>query len=95
MADDSMGVIKFKSGNATSAKVPYSPEMGGTVADGAPFTGNGFTAATNGQAIPEFKFDDFVKFKDGAELYEITKDGKEILRAVYNSNLGKFISITQ
>ena len=30
---------------------------------------------------------------DGAELYEVTKEGKEILRAVYDMNLKRFISV--
>jgi len=30
---------------------------------------------------------------DGAELYMVTKDGAEILVAVYNKDLGRFVDI--
>ena len=93
MEDESLGVIKFKTSNASSAKIPYSPEMGGNVVDGPPFTGNGFTAATNGQAIPEFKFNNYISLQDGAELYEVTKSGQEILRGLYIKDAGEFIPV--
>ncbi len=88
-SDNSMGVIRFKSIDANRAVIRYSPEMGGNIKDEFPFTGNGFTAATNGQIIPEFKFENFVNMENGAEIYEITKDGQEILKAVLQDD--KFI----
>ena len=57
-----------------------------------PFTGNGFTSATNGQIIPEF-YSDGVSLNNGAQMLEITSDGKEILKAVYNEDLKKFVSV--
>jgi len=46
---------------------------------------------------------DFAKFKfrnqfyaelyDGAELYEVFSDGREILKAIFSENENKFISI--
>lgn len=59
--------------------------MGGSILDSPPFTGNGFTSATNGQVIPEFKCGKYLDVYDGAELYEVGKDGKEVLRAIFNS----------
>lgn len=59
----------------------------------SPFTGNGFTKATNGQIIPEYKMFDFVKIEDGAQIIEIGKDGKETLKAIYDVDFGRFIPI--
>ncbi len=87
--DNSMGVIRFKTIEANRAIIPYSPEIGGNIKDEFPFTGNGFTAATNGRIIPEYKFESFVNMEKGAEIYEITKDGQEILKAVLKDD--KFV----
>ncbi len=67
--------------------------MGGNVVNKPPFTGNGFTATINGQAIPEFRIDGFIDVDDGAELYMVTKDGVEILVAIYSEDLGRFVDI--
>jgi hypothetical protein len=93
--DECVGVIKFKTLNASKIDIPYSQAMGGNVVNKPPFTGNGFTAATNGQAIPEFISDNFIKLYDEAELYTITKDGTETLVAIYNENLGRFVDILE
>lgn len=53
----------------------------------------GFTKATNGQSIPEYKCDGYLSLFEGAELYEISKEGSEILLAIYDNNLGQFIKI--
>ena len=93
--DECVGVIRFKTPDAADIDIPYSQAMGGSTVDGPPFTGNGFTAATNGQVIPEYKIDDYVALYDGAELYTITKDGTETLVAVYNEGLGRFVDILE
>lgn len=67
--------------------------MGGVVTEAPPFTGNGFTKATNGEIIPEFKCTGYLNIADGAQLIEIRKDGTEILRAVYSETKGVFISV--
>ena len=58
-----------------------------------PTTGNGFTKATNGQIIPEYKMSDFARIEDGAQLIEIGKDGKETLKAIYDVDFGRFVPI--
>jgi len=93
--DECVGVIRFKTPNASRIEIPYSQAMGGNAVGGPPFTGNGFTAATNGQAIPEFLCKNRVALKDGAELYMITKDGAEILVAVYNKGSARFVDILE
>ena len=93
MADDSIGVIRYTTDDVSNISVPYGTEMGGTVTEGPPFTGNGFTKATNGEIIPEFKCKGYLEVSDGAELLEISKDGTETLRAIYSEVKGRFVPI--
>lgn len=95
LSDESVGIIRFKTPEAKKIDIPYSKNMGGEVIDEFPFTGNGFTSATNGRIIPEYKCSGRLKFDDGAELYEMMKDGTENLRAVYESELGVFIEVIE
>ncbi|WP_143186166.1 hypothetical protein [Paenibacillus sp. P3E] len=67
--------------------------MGGIVSEPQPFTGNGFTKATNDQSIPEYKYDGYLSLFDGAELYEVSKEGSEVLLATYDVILGQFIKV--
>lgn len=104
--DECVGVIRFRTPQASEMKIPYSKAMDDTsiFADKPPYTGNGFTAATNGQAIPEYYCDgqrlsleegksQYLSLEDGAELYTVTKDGTETLAAVYDSYFGRFVDI--
>ena len=91
--NDSLAVIRYNTNETPKIEVPYSIEFGGTASGAPPFTGNGFTKATNGQIIPEFKSNGFLKINDGAQLIEINKEGFEILRAVYDEDFGSFIAV--
>lgn len=84
MSDKSIGVIRYTTSEASDITIPYGMEMGGTITDSSPFTGNGFTKAMNGEIIPEFKCNGYLDIDDGAQLIEISKDGTETLRAVYS-----------
>jgi len=93
-ANRTMGIIRFKTGDSDRAEVAYSPTMGGTVTDEPPFLGTGFTAARKkGLAIPEYKLKDKVTPLEGAELFEINKEGVETLLARYNESKHRFIPI--
>lgn len=76
--DDALGVIRFKTTESSEIQIPYGEEMGGSITDAPPFKGNGFTSATNGQVIPEFKCGSYLNVEDGAELYEINPNGTEV-----------------
>jgi hypothetical protein len=93
ITDGSLGVIRYNTSEVSKIEIPYSTEMGGKVTETAPFTGNGFTKATNGQIIPEFKCDGYLDVEDGAQLIEISKDGTETLKAVYSEIIGKFVPV--
>ena len=91
--DDSLGFIKYSTDETTKIFILYGTEFGGIEVAGQPFTGNGFTKSTNGQIIPEFKCDGYLEMMDGAELWEINKDGTRKLKAIYSDTKEKFISI--
>lgn len=93
LSDDTLAVIRYNTNETSKIQIPYSSEMGGVTTGADPFTGNGFTKATNGQIIPEYKMSDFARIEDGAQLIEIGKDGKETLKAIYDVDFGRFVPI--
>ena len=92
-SDSSLGVIRFKTPNAEQFEIPYGIDLGGTITDAPPFTGNGFTKAMNDNIIPEYKCNSFLDVYDGAELYKIDKNGIETLIAVFNEIDGRFMPV--
>ena len=61
---------------------------------GYPFTVHGFTSGNRGRlGIPEWNLLRRVKFNEGDEIWEVSNDGKEILRAIYSKEDEKFIII--
>lgn len=93
LTDESFGIIRFKTPEASKVEIPYGTSMGGTIADGPPFTGNGFTAARNGNIIPEYKCSQYLDVYDGAELYTVSKDGNEVFTGIFDGNLGQFVKV--
>lgn len=93
VSDDTLAVIRYNTNETSKIQIPYSSEMGGVTTGADPFTGNGFTKATNGKIIPEYKMSDFARIEDGAQLIEIGKDGKETLKAIYDVDFGRFVPI--
>ena len=88
LSDGSFGVIRYKTPNP-NAIVPKLPNEVGDF----PYTGNGFTGGNNGKlGVPEWKTP-YNTPVDGAELWEVTSDGTETLKAVFNLNQNKFISV--
>jgi hypothetical protein len=80
-------VIRFTSSQNSHLAVPYCIEMGGTKAYAWPSTGGGFTSSTLGDGgIPEYTFDNYYAPNQGAEIYEVTPLGNEILRSTYRLN---------
>lgn len=91
---EKIGIIRFKADNINEAFVPRSPSNGGKVTDGKPFTGNGFTAGNNSRlGIPEWKMENWFDLQDGAELWELLKDGTEKLKAIYSKKQNSFIPV--
>jgi hypothetical protein len=94
IADDSMIAIRFTSKDAASLKIPYGegmPHPADIPKMEYPFTGNGFTASTNGRIVPEFYSEGVLP--KSARLIEIRSDGTEILRAEYTFFDDKLIQI--
>lgn len=79
-------VIRFYSSAASRMTIPYVEEMGGTQSHSWPTGGGGFTTSTLGDGgYPEWVCDGYNAPEEGAELYEVTPQGREILRSVYKS----------
>lgn len=77
-------VIRFYSKAASRLKIPYSPELGGSQMHAWPNGGGGFTTSTLGEGgYPEWVCDGYNSPEEGAELYEVTPQGREILRSIY------------
>ncbi|MGL4518806.1 MAG: hypothetical protein ACRCUJ_03635 [Phocaeicola sp.] len=79
------GVIRFYTYYIDSIAIPFSPELGGETIEPWPFTGGGFTASTLGTGgYPEYIFKEgYYAPAEGAELYECTPNGNEILRSIF------------
>ena len=61
-----------------------------------PYTGHGFTSGKQGRiGVPEFKFRNqfYAELNDGAELYEVFSDGREVLKAIFSNKENKFIPV--
>ncbi len=50
--DSSLGEIRFKAPHVEKFEIQYGVDLGGTITDAPPFTGNGFTKAMNDNIIP-------------------------------------------
>lgn len=80
-------VIRFFSPSASKVTIPYCPELGGTQPHEWPNGGGGFTTSLlNEGGYPEWKTIGYDAPAAGAELYEVTPEGREILRSVYLNN---------
>lgn len=72
---DSVGIIRYSTAESADAKIPYSPELGGTFEFDSPFTGNGFTKSLNGHIVPEYHTKELEQLNPGSKMYELKTDG--------------------
>ena len=57
-------------------------------------TSHNFTSGNRGTlGVPEWNLLRRVKFNEGDEIWEVSNDSKEILRAIYSKEYEKFIII--
>lgn len=83
------GVIRFYSDAVSTLYIPFCAEMGGTYKHSWPNGGGGFTTSKLGEGgYPEYVFNGYSAPQNGAELYEVTPEGREILRSVYRQGKG-------
>lgn len=77
-------VIRFYSAATDKLSIPYAPELGGNQEHAWPNGGGGFTTSTLGEGgYPEWTFNGYYAPDEGAELYEVTPLGREMLCSVY------------
>ena len=62
--------------------IPYGKDFGGMNTDGPPCTLNGFTAARNGEVVPEWTLDARITPNEGAELHKVV-NGKDTVVALF------------
>ncbi len=91
--DEAIGIIRFKASNLDKCFIPFNKNLGGTYESPYPFpfTGHGFTAGGNGRwGSPEWVILEPVKLLKGSAIFELRKDGTEILRGIYDEKLKRF-----
>lgn len=89
---EEIGIIRFQAENAHLCVIPIASGFGGYFTDPYPFGGHGFTAAINGRwSSPEWVLPEFAILKEGSAIFELRKNGEEILRGVYDVKEKKFI----
>ncbi len=78
-------VIRFYVSSPDCISIPYCKEMGGTLPHCWPYGGGGFTCSTLGNGgYPIWNIEYATEPVEGAEIYEVNRNGYEILRAVYS-----------
>lgn len=95
--DDFVTAIHFTSKDADNIIILFGDSMpnpaGGKVSEMTPpFTGNGFTSASNGLIIPEF-YSYGLSIDNGAQMVRITKEGNDVLIAIYDDKKQRFFPI--
>jgi hypothetical protein len=75
-------------------RIPYGGQheaamraMQGWMIERAPFRGNGFAPAEDGQVIAEFKVDS-IRLPHGAQMWRLTTDGRKTLIAMFDADEG-------
>lgn len=80
-------VIRFRSNSVDKLTIPYCTELGGTEPHNWPNGGGGFTTSKLSEGgYPEYKTIGYNAPEPGAELFEVTPQGREILRSVYKTD---------
>lgn len=77
------GYIKFRSNDTGKIDIPYGEIFGRANTDGAPCTLNSFTGARNGEIIPEWTVNGYMKPKVGAELHKVI-GSKDSIIAIFD-----------
>jgi hypothetical protein len=77
-----VAVLVWFQDNTFTMLPPYRAANGGDSTGSYPFTGNGFTATTRGNAIPEWILPSTgVSLQDGSQLFTVDNQGNRTLRA--------------
>lgn len=80
---DTYGYIKFTTEQTDKISIPYGEKFGGMNTDGPPCTLNGFTAARNGEVVPEWTLDTRITPNEGAELHKVV-NGQDVIVAIFD-----------
>jgi hypothetical protein len=93
LSDGSCGVIRYTTPNVHQSRIPRSAVNGGVDDASLPYTGHGFTSGMNGRlGAPEW-ISPYLTPDDGAELWEVFSNGREVLRGRFSKMQNKFITV--
>jgi hypothetical protein len=95
--DGDVHVLRWVAHRADLYRLPYGGQheagmraMQGWVIERSPFRGNGF-APGDTEVVTEFKVDS-VRLPHGAQMWQLTRDGDEVMVASFDSDAGKWVS---
>jgi hypothetical protein len=77
------GYIKFATSEADEISIPYGEKFGGTNTDLPPCTLNGFTAARNGEIVPEWTLNKRITPNVVSELHNVV-DGTDTIIGIFD-----------
>ena len=80
------GVVRYYSSSTDKLSIPYAAVLGGSpgVSREWPWGGAGFITSTLGAGgYPEYFTEGYNTPDEGAEIYEVTPEGREMLRSVF------------
>ena len=80
-----VGIIEFPIPQGSSAEIPYSTSMGGSLATDYPFSGNGFAATRKGKVVPEFRIGTDIDIPEGTKIYHLDDAGNRVLQGTYQN----------
>ena len=81
-----VALLQYRQQPSFTLLIPYAPANGGDRTDAYPFAGNGFTATTKANAIPEWVLPSGgIALQSGATLTLVQSDGTRILHFSFES----------
>lgn len=81
-----VGILTYQQRPGITLATPYSVANGGTRTDPYPFAGNGFTATTKANAVPEWILPSAgVDVQEGDTLTLVQPDGTRVLQATFQT----------
>ncbi|MBO0869826.1 MAG: SseB family protein, partial [Micromonosporaceae bacterium] len=99
-SDDEMYVLRWTAYRPDLYRIPYGGRdedgmraMQGWMIERPPFRGNGFAPGETTDVIAEFKVDS-VRLPHGAQMWRLTREGKETLIALFDSDEPRWVNVS-
>jgi hypothetical protein len=99
-SDDEMYVLRWTAYRPDLYRIPFGGRdenamraMQGWMIERPPFRGNGFAPGETADVIAEYKVDS-VRLPHGAQMWRLTRDGKETLIALFDSDGPRWVNVS-